>query len=133
MADHPKYEEGLADLEMLFASARDSAPMLSDELTAAMVADAANIQGEFVQKVVLLNPAPPRMGMLSYLTAALGGWTSVGGLLAASCTGLWFGIAAPDTLLTSPSLGGLILSDQSDDYSLYQSLDLVGILAEDMQ
>lgn len=75
-------------LDDIFAQVRAVAPTPSDDLVARVLADAETAD----QKVAA--PAP-RPGFFAGLLEAVGGWPSVGGLVAATAAGIWVGVAPP--------------------------------------
>jgi hypothetical protein len=80
-------------LDALFQTARAQTIGPDDDLIARIMADAARLQ----PKPAALVPRPiNRPGWL----AALGGWPALSGLVAASATGFWLGVAPPEGLTT---------------------------------
>ncbi|TNJ41828.1 hypothetical protein [Phaeobacter sp. B1627] len=137
MTDH---HDNFDDIEALFREARDARPVVSERLTSAILADAAAQQAHWQAPPLPPQDGSVRRGPLAALVSALGGWVSVGGLVTASCTGLWIGlwvgIAGPEVVMNAAGLG--TLSDASamvsgDDYAAYETFDLATVLAEDMQ
>ncbi len=133
MTDHQNHKDAFDDLDALFAEARATRPEMPETLTARILAAASEEQSR--QQASGFKADPPRRGTLALLVAALGGWTSVGGLVAASCTGLWIGIAGPEALRNAPGLS--VFSTFSvvsgEEYSAYETFDLASVVAEDMQ
>lgn len=129
MADHQKYQNGDTDLDALFAEARQARPDLPDRLMSTITAAAAAEQARWSA------PAPARRrSPLGVLLAALGGWPAVGGLVAASCTGLWIGVAGPEAVFTAPGVSALAATPTvSSEYAAYETFDLATVMAEDMQ
>lgn len=86
-------------LETAFAAARVAAAAPAPAaLVARVEADARRVLAERVPPRTLAgNGARRRAGASAWraLVAALGGWPGIGGLAAASATGLWIGFAAP--------------------------------------
>lgn len=80
-------------LMTLFAEARETGAVPSDDLMARILADAAAVDAA-------RHPAPetPGTGFWAGLVAAVGGWPGLGGLAAATVAGLWIGIAPPSGL-----------------------------------
>ena len=103
------------DLDQLFAAMRtNGAGDVPDDLMARVLADA-------VREMPSPRPAAaPGGGFLASLSDLLGDWRGMGGLAAASCAGLWLGVAPPAAFdgVSSALLGssvevslGLSLSD----------------------
>ena len=86
-------------LDDLFAEVRNVAPKPSDDLVARVLADA-------VVPIRKSAPAPQR-SLLNRALDLIGGWPAVGGLVAATMTGLWVGVAPPAAVedLTASLLG----------------------------
>lgn len=76
-----------AMLAALFAQARTVGPEPSDGLMARVIADAEAVQA------LRRKPVAARPGPFASALAALGGWGAVSGLVAATLTGVWIGIA----------------------------------------
>ncbi|MCV2881393.1 dihydroorotate dehydrogenase [Actibacterium sp. XHP0104] len=78
------------ELELLFAAARDAAPVPSDGLLARVLADAEAEQA---------RPAPalirPEGGLLARAMRQIGGWPALAGLATATLAGVWIGYAQP--------------------------------------
>ncbi len=131
MADHHNQRDGFDDLDTLFAEARATRSEVPDRLMQAILADAATEQAQWQPESV---PERASRGPIALFIAALGGWPAVGGLVAASCTGLWFGINAPDLMLDAPGLQALAMTgSETSDYEVYETFDLATVLAEDLQ
>lgn len=80
MTDKPEPDDDA--LEALFEKARRSAPEVPQPLMSAILDDAAALQ--------------PRQGSgPARWFASIGGLPALGGLIAASCVGFWFGVAPP--------------------------------------
>ncbi|MBO9453525.1 hypothetical protein J7426_24920 [Tropicibacter sp. R16_0] len=110
------------DLEHMFATARTQRDHLPDALSARMLADAAQVQAEF------LAPEPAaRVSLWSQLRAGLGGWSGLSGLATACAAGVWIGLAPPDFL---PDPVGLVYQ-QELEVDLIFGVDETGILTED--
>ncbi|NIZ14706.1 hypothetical protein [Phaeobacter sp. HF9A] len=135
MADHQDDKTDFEDLDALFAEARDAAtPELPEALMSAILADAAAEQSSW--QTVAVTARPDRRGPLALLVMALGGWGSVGGLVAASCTGLWIGIADPEAAQWAPGFTLTAANSttfSSAAYAAYETFDLATVLAEDLQ
>lgn len=133
MTDHQNHNDAFDDLDALFAEARMTRPDPSEALMASILSAAAAEQAAWAAP----KPAPVvvRRGPLAMLVAALGGWASVGGLAAASITGLVIGIAGPDAVLNAPGLSSFSTASvvSGEDYSAYEIFDLASIMAEDLQ
>lgn len=89
------------DLEDLFAVARDLHPRPSGDLMACLLADAsavleARTASQDRPAVLPARRAPrPARSWLRALAGALGGWPTVGGLVASSVLGVSMGVAQP--------------------------------------
>lgn len=105
------------DVEALFATARREAAEPSADLMARVLQDAEVAQ-----------PRPPaltktaRPNVLRHALAALGGWPSLGGLVAATIVGFGIGIS-PLTQIDTPAAS---LFGQPDSLALYDA-DLGGL------
>ncbi len=111
-----------AELEALFAEARDMAPDPSDALLARIEADAAALQPLPARRVSATMPASaPTGGGWFGFDLGLGGWSSLGGLTAALVVGFGIGLSPPDAVssLTSDLLG----SDASALEDVFWSFD----------
>ncbi|MEM9785544.1 MAG: hypothetical protein AAF801_03525 [Pseudomonadota bacterium] len=97
-------------LDDLFAEARSVSPEPSDALVARVLADAAR------PSVIAPGNKP---GLLDRLLDMIGGWPAAGGLVAATLSGLWLGIAPPASV---EDFTAVLLGDQV----------AVGILSEDI-
>lgn len=75
-------------LEDLFAQARDRAPEVSDDLMSRVLADAEMAQN-------MLPVVQPEPGLGKRLLDLIGGWPTLGGLVAATIAGFWVGVAPP--------------------------------------
>ena len=85
-------------LDDLFALARLADLKPSDGLLARVMTDAVQVNQT---RVDLANKPPGSVksrGALAGLIAALGGWPALGGLAMATATGLYIGVAPPDSL-----------------------------------
>ena len=93
-----------AELEAMFAQARDAAPDASDALLARIEADAIAHQPIPFSAA----PAHAKGGGWFSLDLGFGGWSSLGGLTAALVVGFGIGLSPPDAVstLTSDLLGG---------------------------
>ncbi|MGB3245256.1 MAG: hypothetical protein WBB25_12020 [Sulfitobacter sp.] len=92
-----------AALEAFFDAARADPPMVPQALMARVLADA--------------QAAQPIVGGWRTWLRALGGAPGLGGLVTATCVGVWIGLAPPQQL---PDLGGLVLGmDTAVDADTY--------------
>ena len=88
-------------LEALFAEARALRPAPSADLMSRLLADAERDRPRPVAT------RPSARGAWREWIAALGGWPAMGGLVAATVTGVWIGAAPPPELSSLlPSLWG---------------------------
>ena len=80
-------------LDDMFAQSREQVVPISDELTARVLNDAARLQ------------SAPSVAVPTWraLIEMIGGWPTMGGLVAAGVAGLWIGIAPPTGLTTIAS------------------------------
>lgn len=105
------------DVVALFATARRDGSFPSADLLARVLQDAESEQP---------NPRTParvaRSNVLSRALVAVGGWPSLGGLVAATVVGFGIGIS-PSTMIDTPAAS---LFGQSDTLSLYDA-DLGGL------
>lgn len=99
-------------LDDIFAHARAVAPTPSDDLVARVLADAKAAGKE------VAAPAP-RPGFFAGLLDVVGGWPSVGGLVAATVAGIWVGVAPPASVedFTASTFGDAVT---------------IGVFAEDL-
>jgi len=88
-----EYKE-FPELNSLFAAAQKARAKPSEALMARVLADAEAAQTGFQE---IATPAM-RPGRMQQLFRVLGGWPSVGGLVAATVTGLWIGVNPPSGL-----------------------------------
>ncbi|KUP92046.1 hypothetical protein [Tritonibacter horizontis] len=135
MTDHHTERDETDKLEALFSQARATPVALPDHLVATILAEAETEQSRWQATRATRAPATGG-GALSILVAALGGWASVSGMVAASCTGLWIGFAGPEAILSLPGLNAIgqpTVSVSGEDYAAYETFDLATVLAEDMQ
>lgn len=117
MADKRELDD--ADLDGLFAAARDETPMPSAELVGRVLADAEAVQAGFVA------PAAARPARFGGLIAALGGWPALAGLATAAVAGITIGIVSPETVDTL-SGGALGLAGYDVNDLLPSYADLLG-------
>ena len=85
-------------LDDLFAEVRSVAPEPSEDLIARVLADAV---------APLPKPVVPPPSLFTRALDLIGGWPAAGGLVAATMTGLWVGVAPPAAVedLTASLLG----------------------------
>jgi len=88
-------------LETYFEAARASPPIMPQGLLARIQADAAAAQ-------------PKPAARWRDWVKALGGVPALGGLMTATCVGVWIGIAPPEQL---PDMGGFVLGYETNDNS----------------
>ncbi|KUJ79295.1 hypothetical protein AVO44_08670 [Ruegeria profundi] len=81
------------DLDQLLAKARQTRPDLPDDLAVRIVTDA-----ETVRLDRLKPESSSRRSVWMRMLDGIGGWQSMGGLVAASAAGVWIGWSAPDFL-----------------------------------
>ncbi len=105
-------DKEFAQLEALFAEAREDADQMPAGLTGRIVADADRVQTGFGAR-----HAPVRApGIWAQIMQVLGGWPAMGGLAAACAAGVWIGLAPPSFL---PDPAEYVFETGSD-------LDLIG-------
>ena len=81
-------EIDLTDLDALFEEAKSQdAP---EDLMARVLEDALAAQPVPIARV--------KPGLRAQIAAVLGGWQGIGGLVAATCAGIWIGITPPANL-----------------------------------
>lgn len=90
-------------VDAMLAAAKAAPPAVPDALMARVLADADALQP---------RPAAPAVapGLWIRLSDAFGGWQGMGGLVAATCAGIWIGWSPPTAL---PDAGALILGYES--------------------
>lgn len=103
----------IADLETLFADARQGGVQMPSGLMDRIIADADQIQAGFAQQPDR-GRAP---GLWAQIMQSLGGWPAMGGLAAACAAGVWIGLAPPSFL---PDPAGYVFETGAD-------LDLIGV------
>ena len=86
--------EEFPELNSLFAAARKAGVKPSDALMARVLADADAVQAGFQTTAT----PPMRASRMQQLFRVLGGWPSIGGLVAATVTGIWIGVNPPSGL-----------------------------------
>ena len=97
------------DLEALFDAALVDAPTVPDALMARVIADANSMQ--------------PKRSFWSSLMDALGGLPALGGLVTATCVGVWLGVAPPSDL---PDLAGQVMGFEMAYEDELDSFDMTG-------
>lgn len=92
------------EMDAIFAAARAHAPEPDADFLARVLDDAEAVQNGFAAPHASARahrgPAPGLRGVF----AALGGWPAVAGLGAAAVTGLWIGVAPPESLSTTAQM-----------------------------
>jgi|GEM_PF-2138911 len=111
-----------AQLEQLFAEARDAAPVMSDALTARMLADAYDAQPQPapVPKPAAKTAAKSR-GFGDAILGFLGGWSVATALVAASAFGISLGYASPD-LVPGVFESTWVEADAAEDADPFETL-----------
>lgn len=82
------------DLDDLLAEARQQRPEPGPDLMARILADSERAAAEWKPG----RPVPATGGAWRDWLRLLGGWPTVGGLVASTLAGLWIGVAQPATL-----------------------------------
>lgn len=114
MTDRFEFED--TDLERFFRVARTAAPEPPAAFLTRLAAQAEAVQAETVQaRAVPAGAARPRLGLVSALAAAFGGWAALGGMATATVAGLWIGLAGAPTLVQAVGLGSTV-SAEADSY-----------------
>jgi hypothetical protein len=82
-------------LDVLFESARRHAPVPSEALMARVTADAVASQAapDLSTQGTRAKPGPWRQ-----VWQGLGGWPAMGGLVTATCAGIWLGVYPPQSV-----------------------------------
>lgn len=95
-----KQDKDVRSTDVLLAAARSQPPAVPDALMARVLADADALQPS--------HPVPdrPSGGLWTRISDLFGGWQGLGGLVAATCAGVWIGWNPP---LVLPDAGALIL------------------------
>ncbi len=86
-----------AELEGVFAVARDVPPAASEDFMARILADAM-AEMPRAPTVAATRPAKAEGGWIANLLGMIGGWPAAAGLAVATVSGLMIGIGTPDTL-----------------------------------
>jgi hypothetical protein len=94
MNDEDRRQE--AALAPFFAAARVSAFEPSAAVMARLLEDAEAAQARHMAAAA--RPAAPRTGFWARRAQGLGGWPAMAGLVAAGLSGVWIGLALPETL-----------------------------------
>ncbi|OIQ46215.1 MAG: hypothetical protein BM558_00090 [Roseobacter sp. MedPE-SW] len=137
MSDTDKSLSEMDHLEDLFAAARSTPAQLPDSLQATLLADAEQVQATRARAKntavasetgrVLSSRKKLSRQLWRQFVSAVGGWPALGGLVAASLSGLWIGLAPPSFLpdpiesFASYSSGSQVLSDLDYDVSFLLS------------
>jgi len=115
----------MGELDLLFAEARDASRHVPASLTQRVLADADNVQAGFGAASVPTQA--DRRGVWAQLLAVLGGWPTMGGLVAACAAGIWIGVAPP-SFMPDPAD---YVPGQVSDIDLIGMDDLAAALPED--
>lgn len=135
MSDTDKSLNKMDHLEDLFAAARSAPTELPGPLQASLLADAQRVQEERSSardraaetSQLLSSPQDLSRQIWRQFVSAVGGWPALGGLVAASLSGLWIGLAPPSFLpdpvesFASYSSGSQVVSDLDYDVSFLLS------------
>lgn len=135
MSDTDKSLNEMDHLEDLFAAARSAPTELPGPLQASLLADAQRVQEERSSardrasetSQLLSSPQELSRQIWRQFVSAVGGWPALGGLVAASLSGLWIGLAPPSFLpdpvesFASYSSGSQVVSDLDYDVSFLLS------------
>jgi len=114
-------------LDALFAQARADAPRMPDRLQARILADAQAVQDSAVQAGPVRTASPERVGLLQRISAAVGGWPALGGMITASVLGLWIGAAPPAFLPDAAQY----LDQTAQEVDVFDSYEYAVAWAED--
>lgn len=88
----------ITELDDLFALAQRVDPQPTDRLLARILADAVQVAGDR-HAVASIRSVPVRSrGRLGRWIRTIGGWPAMGGLAMAAATGVYVGVAPPDSL-----------------------------------
>ena len=135
MSDTDQSLNKMDHLEDLFAAARRAPTELPGPLQASLLADAQRVQEERSSardrasetSQLLSSPQELSRQIWRQFVSAVGGWPALGGLVAASLSGLWIGLAPPSFLpdpvesFASYSSGSQVVSDLDYDVSFLLS------------
>ena len=135
MSDTDKSLNKMDHLEDLFAAARSAPTEFPAPLQASLLADAQRVQEERTSardtasetSQLLSSPQELSRQIWRQFVSAVGGWPALGGLVAASLSGLWIGLAPPSFLpdpvesFASYSSGSQVVSDLDYDVSFLLS------------
>ena len=92
------------DLEALFAEAQSTPRMVSDDLMARVLSDAATVQADLLSS----NKAEPALiAPKASFWDTVGGWTGALGFAACAVAGIYFGYLATDLFTMSSGAAGL--------------------------
>jgi len=112
------------ELDDLFETARNTAPVPSADLVARMMADAdAELSANARAKS---SSVPVKRGLFAGILTGIGGWPAVAGLATATVAGVMIGAATPDTLDALDNLSGGYLASVTG----YELDDLVPSLGD---
>lgn len=95
-----------AALDALLAKAADAPAKVPDALIARVLADAERVQP------APSKPAHKKVHFGQRLSEIFGGWQGLGGMVAATCAGVWIGLSPPDAM---PDAGALLLGYETAD------------------
>ena len=130
-------EKDIDLLEALLEEARQDQPTLPDDLSARILADAADVQARQAAALAVppaQNPAATfaasAIGMWRQFRAAVGGWPAMGGMAAACAVGLWIGLAPPSFLPDPAEFTQLSVDTTALPYDSY---DLAVMLGEETE
>lgn len=120
-------DEIFQELDHLFSEARKSPVRMPDDLTQRILADAEMVQGGFAAP--LPDPVAGRkpQAMFAQIRAVFGGWSALGGMVAASMVGVWIGVSPPEFATGVDGLLPVI----SGDLDLFDSYGLGSTLMEE--
>lgn len=101
-------DDEFATVDALLAQARNSPPQVPDALMARVLADAQAAQPEIIRSM------PETQDLWARFCEVFGGWQGMGGMVAATCAGVWIGLSPPETL---PDAGVLLFGYETTDVS----------------
>ncbi len=112
-----------AEIEALLDTLADESAEPSDALMASVMDDALARQPR-------ISSGRRRDGFLTQLFSAVGGWGGLGGLVAATCAGVYVGVSPPEGLLDTMNLVWVV--DQQEAFDSAPGLTGFGwVLEED--
>ncbi|MDE4146088.1 MAG: hypothetical protein P1U91_08780 [Pseudophaeobacter sp. bin_em_oilr2.035] len=133
-------EKDIDLLEALLEEARQDQPTLPDDLSARILADAADAADVQARQAAALAVPPAQnlaaafaasaIGMWRQFRAAVGGWPAMGGMAAACAVGLWIGLAPPSFLPDPAEFTQLSVDTTALPYDSY---DLAVMLGEETE